>query len=107
LSRSLGRSRTAPAPPSPVHPDAAETGLHLLGLLALNDPPKPSAAATLATCRRAGITPVLITGDHPATAAAIAAHLGLLPDETTPAEDSATPPADRQAPGNRPVVTGQ
>ncbi|MFB6706753.1 cation-translocating P-type ATPase [Streptomyces sp. NPDC056333] len=56
----------------------AETGLRLLGLVAISDPPKPAAAATLAACRAAGITPVLITGDHPATARAVAARVGLI-----------------------------
>ncbi|HEY9368196.1 cation-translocating P-type ATPase [Streptomyces sp.] len=64
--------------PSPV--TAAESGLALLGLVALSDPPKPHAAATLASCRDAGITPVLITGDHPATARAVASHVALLGD---------------------------
>ncbi|MEU8514653.1 cation-translocating P-type ATPase [Kitasatospora sp. NPDC048722] len=59
-------------------PQNAETGLRLLGLTALADPPKPSAAPTLAACRRAGIRPVLITGDHPATARALAVRVGLL-----------------------------
>ncbi|MFE0642412.1 cation-translocating P-type ATPase [Streptomyces sp. NPDC058877] len=62
--------------PSPV--TAAEAGLALLGLVALSDPPKPNAAATLASCRAAGITPVLITGDHPATARAVASRVALL-----------------------------
>ncbi|MCY0963265.1 cation-translocating P-type ATPase [Streptomyces sp. H27-H5] len=56
----------------------AESGLHLLGLVAISDPPKPEAAATIAACRAAGITPILITGDHPATARAVAAQVGLL-----------------------------
>ncbi|MFJ9770601.1 HAD-IC family P-type ATPase [Kitasatospora sp. NPDC101157] len=62
----------------PEPPEEAEHGLRLLGLTALADPPKPSAAATLATCRRAGILPVLVTGDHPATARALAVRVGLL-----------------------------
>ncbi|MFE4976622.1 cation-translocating P-type ATPase [Kitasatospora sp. NPDC056651] len=62
----------------PDPPEAAEHGLRLLGLTAMADPPKPSAAATLAACRRAGILPVLITGDHPATARALAVRIGLL-----------------------------
>lgn len=62
--------------PSPVA--EAESGLALLGLVALSDPPKPHAATTLASCRAAGITPVLITGDHPATARAVASHVALL-----------------------------
>ncbi|MGW3399864.1 cation-translocating P-type ATPase [Streptomyces hydrogenans] len=61
--------------PEPVA--AAESGLKLLGLVALSDPPKPHAARTLASCRAAGITPVLITGDHPATARAVAGSVGL------------------------------
>lgn len=41
-----------------------------MGLIALTDPPRRSAAATIAACQAAGITLVLITGDHPATAVA-------------------------------------
>jgi Ca2+-transporting ATPase len=55
-----------------------EQGLRLLGLVAILDPPRASAAATIAACQQAGITPVLITGDHPATAAAIATDLGII-----------------------------
>ncbi|MGW3230353.1 cation-translocating P-type ATPase [Kitasatospora sp. NPDC001095] len=62
----------------PDPPEAAEHRMRLLGLTAMADPPKPSAAATLAACRRAGILPVLITGDHPATARALAVRIGLL-----------------------------
>jgi P-type Ca2+ transporter type 2C len=55
-----------------------ERGLRLLGLIGIFDPPRASAAATLAACQAAGITPVLITGDHPATARAIATGLGII-----------------------------
>ena len=55
-----------------------EHGLRLLGLIAILDPPRPAAAATIASCQAAGITPVLITGDHPATARAIATELGII-----------------------------
>ncbi|WP_410539447.1 cation-translocating P-type ATPase [Streptomyces sp. KL2] len=58
--------------------EEAESGLRLLGLAALSDPPKEVAGAAVAACREAGITPVMITGDHPATARAIAARLGIL-----------------------------
>jgi Ca2+-transporting ATPase len=62
--------------------DGLERDLHLLGLVAISDPPRASAAATIASCRDAGITPVLITGDHPATARAIAGELGITgPDD--------------------------
>jgi P-type Ca2+ transporter type 2C len=50
----------------------------LLGLVAILDPPREAAAATVAGCQHAGITPVLITGDHPSTARAIATHLGII-----------------------------
>ncbi len=55
-----------------------ERGLRLLGLIAILDPPRPAAAPTIAACKAAGITPVLITGDHPATARAIATELGII-----------------------------
>ena len=63
-------------PPGP----GMEQGLRLLGLTAILDPPRPTAAATIASCQAAGITPVLITGDHPATARAIARDLGIIGD---------------------------
>ncbi|HXF47709.1 MAG TPA: HAD-IC family P-type ATPase [Burkholderiaceae bacterium] len=49
----------------------------LLGLAAMIDPPRPEAIAAVAECRAAGIRVKMITGDHPATAAAIGAQLGL------------------------------
>lgn len=59
-----------------------EESLNLLGLIALADPVRPAAAATTAACRAAGITPVLITGDHPATARAVATAVGIIgPDD--------------------------
>ncbi|HVB41942.1 MAG TPA: cation-transporting P-type ATPase [Streptosporangiaceae bacterium] len=59
-----------------------EHGLRLLGLVAIVDPPRHTAATTIASCHEAGITPVLITGDHPATARAIATEVGIIgPDD--------------------------
>ncbi len=55
-----------------------EHDLELLGLIALADPVRDAAATTIAACRAAGITPVLITGDHPATARAVAVTLGVI-----------------------------
>jgi magnesium-transporting ATPase (P-type) len=58
--------------------EAQEHDLVLLGLLGLEDPPRPYVAEALAACRRADIRVAMITGDHPRTAAAIATEVGLL-----------------------------
>ena len=58
----------------------AERGLRLRGLAGLEDPPRPDVADAITSCRTAGIKLAMITGDHPGTAAAIAAEVGLLGD---------------------------
>lgn len=63
--------------PDGISAEQVETGLQLIGLVALVDPPRPQARAAVAQCQAAGIRPVMITGDHPATALAIARDLGI------------------------------
>ncbi len=54
-----------------------EPGLTLLGLVGILDPPRTASEPTITACRNAGIVPVLITGDHPLTARAVATRLGI------------------------------
>jgi len=56
----------------------AEREMTFLGLVGMIDPPRPEAKAAIQTCEQAGIKTVMITGDHPLTAQAVARELGLL-----------------------------
>jgi Ca2+-transporting ATPase len=69
-----------PQMPDAFDAAALEAGLTFIGLAGLIDPPRPEAAESVAACKAAGIIPVMITGDHPATARAIARRLGIIDD---------------------------
>ena len=64
----------------PRDPGDAEQGLRLVGVVAMADPPREAAAAAIAECRSAGISAIMITGDHLLTATSIAGRLGVLGD---------------------------
>ncbi|WP_372592926.1 cation-translocating P-type ATPase, partial [Actinotalea sp.] len=87
-----------PAVDHPADAASAEQGLRLVGLLALHDPPRPDVAEALAACRLAGVRVAMITGDHPATAEAIATEVGLRPPDG-PVHVGADLPADDDALG--------
>jgi magnesium-transporting ATPase (P-type) len=87
-------SRDAREVPAAATADEAENHLDLLGLVALEDPPRPGAAEAIAACRRAGIRVAMITGDHAATARAIAAEVGLLGSELCVVEGRELPGDD-------------
>ncbi len=61
----------------PQSEEDAESGLTFCGLIGMYDPPRPQAKSAVARCKKAGIKPVMITGDHPVTAVAIARELDI------------------------------
>ncbi|PNE20196.1 ATPase [Mesotoga sp. Brook.08.YT.4.2.5.1] len=66
--------------PATLDPAEIESGLTFLGLVGMIDPARPEAKESVRLCRQAGIRPVMITGDHKLTAAAIAREVGILLD---------------------------
>jgi len=74
--------RTLAAAPAGVPAGELEERLAFLGLVGMIDPARPEALAAVRTCRAAGIRPLMITGDHPRTALAVARSLGIGGDDT-------------------------
>ncbi|MBK6939006.1 MAG: cation-translocating P-type ATPase [Planctomycetes bacterium] len=64
-------------PPPRLDPEVVERDLTWLGIAGMVDPPRPEAKAAVAKCKEAGIRVVMITGDHPRTAIAVARELGI------------------------------
>ena len=66
--------------PTELKASELESDLTFMGLVGMIDPPRPEAKDAVAICRKAGIKPIMITGDHIVTASAIAKELGILLD---------------------------
>ena len=79
----VARRRVPAGEKPPPSREEAESGLCLLGLAALVDPPRPEVRAAVADCRRAGIRIIVVTGDHSLTATAIARDVGIVDGDAT------------------------
>lgn len=67
--------------PEPFNYESVENDLLYAGMVGMIDPPREEVKPAIAECKTAGIQPVMITGDHPATAAAIAKKIGILTEK--------------------------
>lgn len=81
--RVLGLAYRDDPPSRDVQSQEIESDLTFVGLVGMIDPPRDEVRDAVARCREAGIRPVMITGDHPSTARAIARELGIIDDEST------------------------
>jgi Ca2+-transporting ATPase len=70
--------RTWDSVPADLSSENTETGLVLIGLMGMMDPPREEATEAVSLCKSAGIIPVMITGDHPLTARTIAKRVGII-----------------------------
>ena len=73
----------APSCAAPAKREDAEQDLSFVGLVAMLDPPRPEVAEAVAQCHSAGIRIIVITGDHPLTAAAVAHQVGIARETST------------------------
>ncbi|MFX1562022.1 MAG: calcium-translocating P-type ATPase, SERCA-type [Promethearchaeota archaeon] len=73
--------RILPETLSDISPQGVENDLVFVGLAGMMDPPRPEVREAIKLCRRAGITPVMITGDHQYTAVAVADELGMFKED--------------------------
>ena len=77
--------------PEHIEVNTIENDLTFLGLVAMMDPPHREVPEAVTKCRRAGVRVVMITGDHPLTALAVARKIGLVPDRPTPSSSNFAP----------------
>ena len=70
-----------PSLPETLSCELVESNLKIIGVVGLKDPPRPEVKQAIEKCKTAGITPVMITGDHPATAKAIAQEVGIFAEK--------------------------
>jgi Ca2+-transporting ATPase len=68
--------------PDDMSPEHVEKSLTFLGMVGIMDPPREEAKEAVSLCKTAGIKPVMITGDHPITAMAIARRLSIIGDDS-------------------------
>lgn len=76
--------------------ETVEQDLTFLGLVAMMDPPHPEVPEAVTRCRQAGVRIIMITGDHPLTALALAQKIGLMPETTQPSDPDVLPVIEGQ-----------
>lgn len=80
--------------PEHIEVDTIENDLTFLGLVAMMDPPHHEVPEAITKCRRAGVRVIMVTGDHPLTALAVARKIGLAPGQTAPSPGGFVPVID-------------